>query len=383
MKLFSTDELAILTTPSNTSCVSIYLPTYKTSTETLQNPIRFKNLMREAEEKLIENGLRPQEARDLLLPAQDLDEYNFWQHQSDGLAIFISKNFFSYYTVPVNFPELVVVTDRFHLKPLMSLLTGDGQFYILAFSKNLVRLFQATRFSISEIELDNIPTSMAEALKYDETEKSFQFHTGTPQIRSGDRSVIFHGHGNGNDDEKDSILRYFRQVNDGLGELLENQKSPLILAGVDYLLPIYRQANSYPYLIDEGIIGNPDHLKAEELHTQAWPIVQPYFENEQNEAMAYYQANLGTGKAVNSIEEVARAAYYQRVESLFVPVGQQKWGMFNPDTNSIQLHSEQKPGDEDLLDFAALHTLLNGGKVYAVPPEKLPKDASVVAVLRY
>ncbi|MBD0390536.1 MAG: hypothetical protein ICV54_29560, partial [Nostoc sp. C3-bin3] len=272
---------------------------------------------------------------------------------------------------------------RFHLKPLMSLLTGDGQFYILALSQNLVRLFQATRFSIREIELEDVPTSIAEALRYDDPEKSLQFHTGTPQGGSGSRAAIFHGHGAGNDEQKDNILRYFRQVNDGLQELLENHKSPLVLAGVDYLLPIYRQANSYSYLIDEGITGNPDQLKAEELHTQAWQIVQPYFEAAQNEAIAHYQANLGTGKTASSIQEVVRAAYYRRVESLFVPVGQQKWGMFNPDTSNVEVHSEQKADDEDLMDFAALHTLLNGGTVYAVVPEHVPGDAPLAAVLRY
>jgi hypothetical protein len=105
MKLFSIDELAILAAEGNTDCVSIYMPTYKMSTETLQNPILFKNLMRKAEEKLIANGMRSQDARDFLLPVQELDEYDFWQHQSNGLAIFISKNLFSYYTVPIDFQE--------------------------------------------------------------------------------------------------------------------------------------------------------------------------------------------------------------------------------------------------------------------------------------
>jgi Bacterial archaeo-eukaryotic release factor family 7 len=375
MKLFSIDELAILTAEANKDCVSIYMPTYKMSTKTLQNPIRFKNLIREAEEKLIESGLRTQDARDLLLPAHELDEYDFWQHQSDGLAIFISKNFFSYYTVPIDFQELVVVTDRFHLKPLISLLTGDGQFYILALSQNLVRLFQGTRYSLNEIELEDVPT--------DDPEKSLQFHTGTPQGASSGRAAIFHGQGAGNDDAKENILRYFRKVNDGLLELLKNQECPLVLAGVDYLLPIYKQANSYPDLIDEGITGNPDQIKPEELHAQAWQIVEPYFEAQQHETAAHYHTTLGTGKTASNIQEVVSAAYFQRVESLFVPVGQQKWGMFNPDTNSVQMHSEQQPGDEDLMDFAAMHTLLNGGKVYAVPPEQVPGDAPLAAVLRY
>jgi Bacterial archaeo-eukaryotic release factor family 7 len=383
MNLFSIDELAILTAEGGTDCVSIYMPTYKMSAETLQNPIRFKNLMREAEEKLIANGLRPQDARDLLIPAQELDEYEFWQHQSDGLAIFISKNLFSYYTVPLDFQELVVVTDRFHLKPLMSLLTGDGQFYILALSQNLVRLFQGTRYSVREIELEDVPTSIAEALKYDDPEKNLQFHTGTSQGGGGDRAAVFHGHGAGNDDNKDNILRYFRKVNEGLQELLKGQKAPLVLAGVDYLLPIYKQANSYPNLIEEGITGNPDQLKASELHAEAWQIIQPYFEAVQDEAVAYYQANLGTGKTANSIQEVVPAAYYQRIESLFVPVGDQKWGMFNPETSNLQMHPQPEPGDEDLMDLAAIHTILNGGTVYAVAPEQVPGDAQVAAVLRY
>ncbi|MBW4512224.1 MAG: hypothetical protein KME64_37890 [Scytonematopsis contorta HA4267-MV1] len=383
MKLFSIDELAILIAEGNTDCVSIYMPTYKMSTETLQNPIRFKNLIREAEEKLVANGMRPQNARDLLLPTQELDEYDFWQHQSNGLAIFISKNLFSYYTVPIDFQELVVVTDRFHLKLLISLLTGDGQFYILALSQNLVRLFQATRYSISEIELENLPTSMAEALKYDDPEKSLQFHTGTPQGGSGSRAAIFHGHGAGNDDEKENILRYFRCVDKRLEELLKGQKAYLVLAGVDYLLPIYKQANSYSNLIDEGVTGNPDQLKAEELHAQAWQIVQPYFEAAQDEAVAYYKAILGTGKTANTIQEVVPAAYYQRIESLFVPLGQQKWGMFNSETSNLEIHSEQEPGDEDLMDLAALHTILNGGTVYAVKPEQVPGNAQLAAVLRY
>lgn len=135
MKLLSINELKTLVEKPDGYCVSLYMPTIKLGAETQQNPIRFKNLMREAEEQLIKSGLRAQDARDLLQPAQEIDNYEFWQHQSDGLAIFISKNVFSYYCLPLNFAELVVVNDRFHLKPLLSLLTGDGQFYILALSQ--------------------------------------------------------------------------------------------------------------------------------------------------------------------------------------------------------------------------------------------------------
>ncbi|HEY9821701.1 MAG TPA: hypothetical protein V6D35_13150 [Candidatus Sericytochromatia bacterium] len=382
MNLFSIDELKTLLEKPSGSCVSIYMPTHRMGTTTQQDPIRFKNLMRQAEELLVGGGMRGQAARDLLEQAKKLDNSEFWQYQSDGLAIFISTNVFRYYCLPVNFEELVVVTDRFHFKPLLPLLTGDGKFYILALSQNDVRLLQGTRYSVSEVDLEDVPQSIAEALKYDDPEKQFQFHTGISQV-GGDRAGMFHGQGAGNDEQKDRLLRYFRKVSGGLEELLKNQRSPLVLAGVDYLLPIYKEANNYPHLMEDGITGNPEELKAEELHSSAWEIMQPYFEQAEQEVVSRYQELAGTGQTANNIQEVVSAAYYQRIESLFVPVGVQQWGLFNPSTSEIQLHQEQESGDEDLMDFAAIHTVLNGGTVYAVEPEKVPGDAPLAAVFRY
>lgn len=383
MNLLSIDEVKTLIEKTEGHCVSIFMPTHRKGTETQQDPIRFKNLMREAEEQLIANGLRGQDARDLLSLAKELDDYQFWQHQSDGLAIFISANVFSYYCLPLNFQELVVVTDRFHLKPLLTLLSGDGRFYVLALSQNQVRLLQCTRYSVNEVELEDVPQSIAEALKYDDPEKQFQFHTGTPQGGGGDRSAIFHGQGAGADDEKDNILRYFRKVDGGLQELLNNQQAPLVLAGVEYLLPIYKEANNYPNLMDEGVTGNPDELKAEELHEQGWTIVQPYFEQAHQSAASRYQQMAVTGQASNNITEVVSAAYFQRIDSLFVAVGLQKWGSFDPATNKVNLHNEKETGDEELMDFAAIHTLLNSGIVYAVEQELVPGDTPLAAVFRY
>ncbi len=359
------------------------MPTHRLGIETQQDPIRFKNLVREAEEQLIKSGLRGQDARNLLSKAKELDEYKFWQHQSDGLAIFISTNLFTYYCLPINFQELVVVTDRFHLKPLLPLLTNDGRFYILALSQNQVRLFQGTRYSVSEISLENLLQNIAEALKYDHAQKQLQFHTGTSQAGGGERAAIFHGQGAGNDQQKDNILRYFRQVDKGLQELLKNQQAPLVLAGVEYLFPIYKEANTYPYLIDEGVTGNPDELKAQELHMLAWKILMPHFNQAQKAAVDRYEELAGTGQTSNHIKEIVPMAYYQLVDTLFVAVGVQRWGNFTPDDNLVELHREQETQDEDLMDFAAIHTLLNGGTVYAVEPELVPDNAPLAAVFRF
>jgi hypothetical protein len=234
VNVLTLDELMALATESHSPCISIYTPMERLGVETQQNSIRFKNLVQQVEEQLLTLGLRKQDASDLLQTLHQMDTYDFWQHQSEGLAIFLSSGQFRYYRLPIAFSELTVVTDRFHLKPLLQLLSGDGHFYTLALSQNQVRLFQGTRHSISEVELTDVPTSIAEALQYDDPEKSLQFHTGTSQSGGGDRSAMFHGQGAGNDDHKDNLLRYFQKVSDGIDLLLKKEQAPFILAGVDY-----------------------------------------------------------------------------------------------------------------------------------------------------
>jgi len=383
MDVLSREELKGLLRKKEGPGISIYMPSYRTSPETKQNPIRFKNLLKEAEDRLTASGLRKPEARKLLKPAKALlEDSPFWKHQNDGLAAFIASGFFRYFRLPVAFKELLVVTDRFHIKPLLHLFTNDGRFYILALSQNEVRLFQCSRYSIREVDLEDVPRSLSEALKYDDPQKQLQFHTQTPG-GTGERAAMFHGHGVGKDDAKNNILRFFHQVDHGLQKILREERAPLVLAGVDYLLPIYQEANSYSPVMEEGIAGNPEGLKPEELQKEAWRLVEPYFLKVQEEATVQYKQLAGGDRASNEIEKIIPAARDGRVELFFVAVGVQRWGTFDPVTFSIHLHEEPEPGDEDLLDFAALHTLLNGGTVFAVKPEEVPDEAPSAAVFRY
>jgi len=306
----------------------------------------------------------------------------FWRHQSEGLAIFSSPVMFRHFRLPYGFQELVVVAERFHIKLLLSLLSGDGLFYVLALSQNAVRLLQCSRYSVRPVTPEGVPGSLAEVLKYDEAERQLQFHTGTG-TGTGKRAAIFHGQGVGIDDVKDNILRYFQQVDRGLHELLREEQSPLVIAGVDYLHSIYRQANSYSYLLQGGIQGNVDEMRAEELQEQAWSVVKPYFEREQLDALNHYREIVGTGLAADDVEQLVWAAYDGRIKTLFVALGVQQWGTLDTEQRKIHLYKKAEPGTEDLLDFAAVQTLIQGGTVYAVEPEKVPSSTPVAAIFRY
>jgi hypothetical protein len=385
MDILNPTDLKSLIALQGKWCVSIYMPTQRVGREQQQNPVRLKNLLAKAETELLANGLRRPKVQKLMQPAEELLwDKDFWQHQGDGLAMFLSNEFFVKYRLPADFKELLLITKNFHIKPLFSVLNRVGKFYILFISLNDVRLFQGTADSISEIAL-NFPTSMDEALGADDPERFLNLHSAsasTNEAKGG--AAIFHGH-NPADDEKKNILRFFQSVNESLNALLEDKNLPMILAGVDHILPIYREACTYDNILEDSLSGNPDKEKLKDIHKQACQIAAPIFEESQRTAVEKFErlrgqkSNLATG----DLSEAVKAANFGQVETMFVPVDEQKWGRYDPQTNQVTLESSPRPENEDLLDLAATQTILNSGQVFAVSREQLPGNGDLAAILRF
>ncbi|MPN62570.1 hypothetical protein SDC9_210319 [bioreactor metagenome] len=91
----------------------------------------------------------------------------------------------------------------------------------------------------------------------------------------------------------------------------------------------------------------------------------------------------GTGKTSCDVEETTRAAFTGKVDTVFVALNHQIWGTFDEKTLHTTIHSEKQVGDIDLLDFIASHTLLRGGRVYALLPEHMPDTSSVASLFRF
>lgn len=383
MALLTRGELRKLIEAHERPCVSLYIPTERAGRRTRENPIRFKNVVNAARDALEQSGLRTAEVEDLLAPARELiQDSDFWRHQADGLAAFAGPGRFFSYRLPLHVEELSVVGEHFHIKPLLPFFSRDGRFYVLALSQNAVRVLEGTHWSVRHLDVRGMPRDLAEALRFDVQERHLQFHTGTGAVRAGGtHAAVFHGQGVGTDDDKVRIREYFRQIDAALHDILREEKAPLVLAGAESLLPIYRRANSYPHLVDEGIKGNPDRLSEQKLHDKAWPIVEPIFMAAQQEAAELVEQAMGTERASSDLEEVVQAAHHGRIHTLFVPLGIHCWGSYDEASDEVLVHEEGEVGDEDLFDQAAALAMLHGGTVYAVEPDGMPGEAAKVAAL--
>lgn len=385
MSELTREELQSLMEIREEPCISIFVPTQRTGSEAQQASIRLKNLLRRAENDLAQKGFRPQQIQKFLKPAsQFVGDSLFWQHQQNGLAIFISPNLFRYFQLPIEVQELAVVGSRFYIKPLLRLFSFGDRFYVLGISQKQVRLLHCTPHSSARLEMEGAPASLDEVLKYDDPEKQVHFHTRAPSDGDGFRAAVSYGHGDENYLEKENLRRYFSQIDRALIKTLGADQAPLIFAGVDFLFPLFRETSDYPQILDHIVEGNPDLLRDNELKDRAWQVVQPVFEKKLEKAAARFYELQGTGKASSDIREVAPSSANGRVDLLFVAAGKSLPGTVDLQAGTARESNDpDAAGQEDLLDFAAAHTFLNGGTVYPVPPDKIPGDSLVAAIYRY
>lgn len=389
MDLLNRETLKELAQVNHAPCLSLYMPTVRFEAEQEQNHIRYKNLLKGARAQLKEDGHREGEIEELLEAAKERqDDTAFWRNLSNGLAVFITPDSTRFYRLPLDFSELVVTGERFHLKPLFPLIASNNRYYVLALSQNDVRIFQGTHYAIDEVDAREIPESLTEALAFDDPEETLQQHTSARAGQRGDAE--FHGQGGDEDDASArpqvSLKRFFDQIDNGVRGILKDENAPLVLAGVEYYLPIYREANKYAHLVEDQIAaGNPEHLNPKELHEKTWAIVRPLFEQSQSESTDQFHQQYGQGEqmASDDLREIIPASVFSRVETLFVPIGQQQWGRYDAEQNAVELHDEQQKGDEDLLNFATVHAYLNGGTVHALRPENMPVESGLAATFRY
>jgi hypothetical protein len=363
-------------------CISIYLPTYRKGADIQQNRIRFKQLVKHAEQSLIERDWTKTKLDNFFQPLNTLlkDQF-FWTHPIDGFACFLSADLFFHYRLPFPVLEQVLVDRRFLIRPLLPLIQ-DRKFFVLAMSENELRFLQASMFQVEESQVKTLPRNLADAIRFNDPERQLQLHTQTPRTPGARAAAIFHGHGVGIDDEKDDLQEYCRQIDRGLHLLLKEQTAPLVVAATESLFSTYAKRNTYPHLLLEPIPGNPELLSNEKLHDRARDIVSSYFAQETKQLLQKYEDLSGTNLVTNNAEEVLHAARQGRIQHLLINSTQPWWGQYFEETGRIETHEVQKPDDTEIVNLAIIESLHADSKVHVLEPF-VPEHPALLAIYRY
>ena len=325
----------------------------------------------------------PSQAREWLAPVREsVSDVDFWENRSLGLAFFLQSGSLQRFRLPMPLEELALVNHRFYVKPLIRLASENQRFFVLAVSQHQVSLYEATEFKIEKVDVTDLPQRLEETLNIEGADRGQQQHLAN-QWGKGKQASVFHGHGGAKETHKSELTLFFNQIDQILSPILGLQQLPIVLAGVDYLLPIFRKALSYPHVVDAEIHGNWDHSTMSQLHQKAWPLVHPWLQRAQILATHKFQDLSKTDLATSDPQTAIKAAFDGRVDTMFVDINTHLWGKCDQQGQVCASHDELQSGDDDLLDSAAAETLLHGGKVHAVPADQMPCSGPVAALLRY
>jgi hypothetical protein len=378
---FVHQKLRELASCAEPHCVSIYLPVVQGEQVGRQNPIRLKNLLGSAKEGLIDRGMRPVAARDLMASIEDAAaQPGFWEDGSRGLAIFASPNRRDLLHLSQPVEEAWVVGWHFHVTPLLDFET-DGSFIVLALSGNHCRVFRGDRWTITPLEVPGMPVSEKDALPAADHQHTTEAHGGVKHGRT--RQTVFTGQGGISDHAKPEFLAYCRRVDAALCQFLGQSTEPLVLAAVRHIEPLYREVNHYGPLQTDAIDGSPELQSIHELHRRAWEIVLPNFVSRQQQALARCAKHATQDRAGRGLHEIVNAAHEGRIETLLISPAIPHWGTFDASTGQCRLTQPHAPGAEDLLNLAAIETLRHGGAVCAADLSQAGIHDPAAAVFKF
>ncbi len=367
------DIAAWSATSDASDLVSLYLPTHRSGREVTQDPVRFRRLVAKA-------GEEAADSERLVTAANLVDDREFWAHGTAGLAVLVDPGGTTAIRLSAPPGELAIVSDRLHLKPLLGALGRRVEFELLALSRHSVRFVEVTGSRSVEIEVPGLPTSMPEALRWDDREPQVQSHSGT-RVGGGQVAATFHGQGSSSDARDADLDRYLHLVDHAVADRRSGSTRPLVLAGVDELVAVYRKLTGCAHVLDDHVAGNPDQLRVAELADRARPFVAPAAAGAEQAAREAFQT--GSAATVRTIEQAVIAAAAGQVASVFVPADREYWGRYRPGHHVLEERDERAPSDHDLADVAATETVRHGGRAFVVPAGDIPGGGTAAATLRY
>jgi len=383
MRQFTTDQLTALLTNLEPPCISLCQPTHRNHPDNQQDPIRFRNSLRE-----IENSLREKyptrEVRPLLEKFQALArDDHFWNHRTEGLVIFGSPGTFQIFELQRTVQELVVVANRFHTKPLFRILQSADRYQILCLNRHEAKLFEGNRDALDSVELAEIPSTITEALGAELSEPHQTVASYGTGAGKGGRPM-YHGHGAKVDEVDIDLDRFFRVIDRSILEHHSRPSElPLMLAALPEYHAPFREVSHNPFLMGDGIMLNPDALSLDELREHAWRLIEPHYLERLAGLVEDYQLARSRKLGSDDLAAVAQAVSVGRVGSLLVEADREIPGRIDSATGKIEPGDLANPEIGDMLNDLAENVLRMKGTVVVVPAQRMPTTTGLAATYRF
>lgn len=275
MTMPSVNDLDRLMNSNIYPSISIYAPFIKPNSFKNPNITEINNMLKQVKITLKENNVDESFIKKTIKQVKEfINSKEQTASREGGLAIFINNDIFDAYHIPYDsIPYLISIQQSFNIEPLREIQNLNKNYYLLCIGHKNVRLYSGDRYEIKQISHKNFPSSLIETIGIDEYPKSRETHAIGP-ASLGKGSEGFHQQYNVAETDKEFLREFLQRIDTWVCNYLDGRRESLVLAGVGYVVSMYKKINKYPYLNAVSILGNQDHAEEKILREKAWEIIR-------------------------------------------------------------------------------------------------------------
>ncbi|NBM17780.1 chemotaxis protein [Streptomyces sp. GC420] len=366
----TSSALADLRRPRPYPALSLLMPTHRREPESMQDPVRLRNLVARAKKQLEEDPAVTRQWRMQLGKELDaaLAEVNL-VYSEDGLVIFAAPGEHQVWKLPRPVPERIVLSDTFLTRNLVAAQAIERPFWVLAVAADRVALFSGDTERVVEARTGGFPLT-----------RSLEFQDIERMERVGNVPEPY------NDDDTRLFLR---QADTALDSVLAADPRPLFVTGDPAALSLLDDAGS----ASKGATRIPRGAMAHSSPNAVWQAVRPFVAAEEEKERAAVLQELGRARDKRTlaagVDEVWQSAKLGSVRLLVVEdnfrvtVRAESAAVTEPSEHLAPAESGDLDAIEDMVDDIIERCLDTGAEVRFVPDGTIEGMDHIAAALRF
>jgi hypothetical protein len=368
------EDLLALQNEKGSICVSVILPTHPLSPERRVDRPEAEKAIEKARTLLLHNYPEP-EVRPVMQSLQELLEQVDFDHNANGLGLYVSPAIRKMIRFPFNVEERVVVADRFELREVLYRLYYTSPYYVLIINGKGARLFEGSWDELTEISGADFPVAYEEEFSYNPPSRGTSY-SGQAHVKSFERdnAVL----------EELRLKDFFRKVDAKLKPYIVGE-TPLVVLAPEEELAWFKSISDLEKRIIAGPPGNYDHVSLKLLAGLVWPVVYAHLQKQTGNLATEFRERIGELRGITGVQDIWQAAREGKGLKLLVEKDYHCPGFVTGDDYRLYLTPPVTPHKTiaDAVDQLIETVLEKNGKVVFTENEALKDYGRIALITRY
>ncbi len=368
------EEFINLLNSEDKNCLSLIIPTHKLPNERHTDKLKVKSMIEKAE-LLIDNKYDKTTSKLLIDKLNQIAEKIDYNHNMEGIGIFVSENQSMRYSFPFKVSEKMVAGNSFEIRDLLYHMQLTEPLSLIMLTEKHIRLFLGDINGMNEIRGKEFPSEFVDLYEYSTPSRGSS--SMNPQMKSfeHEKSTL----------EATRFINFIRHTDKSIKPYITGN-TKIVIFGSSKLLHYFKENSELAHQVIGEKEGNYDYLNLEDLKEKTTEILKDYLHRNISLKIDDLKEKIGTSKAVSGLQEVWSVAQEGRGLELFVEKDFRTPGFLEKGKELfIQLHP---PKTEHITITDAVDDLIElvmdkGGKVFFTEDDELSAFGRIAMTTRY